>query len=135
MTRYAVARGPGPFFFREPLASPAPARPPPAPFPFVAAVTAAAAMSSAESRLSSREHHLQEWALRVGGGRGEGKAGPWPRGGARDSAHDDRHLGGGQRCSWRSPPRSSLQPPPPSWIRVIARSFALPVITSGAILG
>ena len=50
MTRYAVARGPGPFFFRELLASPAPARPPPPPFPFDAAVVAAAAMS-AKSRI------------------------------------------------------------------------------------
>uniref|UniRef100_M3XZF6 Uncharacterized protein n=1 Tax=Mustela putorius furo TaxID=9669 RepID=M3XZF6_MUSPF len=68
MTRYAVARGPGPFFFRAPPASPAPARAPPPPFPFVAAVAAAAAMSSHPSTLSLREHSSPDKAPRGGGG-------------------------------------------------------------------
>lgn len=123
MTRYAVARGPGPFFFRAPPASPAPARTPPPPFPFVAAVAAAAAMSSARSTLSLREHHRPDKALRGGGGRDEGEAGPRPRGGARDSAHGGRHLERGQRHSWRSPPLGLLQTPAPSWITVITASF------------
>ena len=134
MTRYAVARGPGPFFFREPLASPAPARPPPPPFPFDAAVAAAAAMSSAGKPLSSRKPHRPDWALREGGGKDAGEAEPRPRGGARDNAYGGRHLGGEQRRSRRLPPLREPQALPPCWNVVITAAFAHRRITSGAIL-
>lgn len=82
MTRYAVAKGPGPLFFRAPLASPAPARAPPPPFPLVAAVAAAAAMSSAKSSLSAgapppaRTQACEEAGAGRGRGGGRGGAGP-----------------------------------------------------------
>lgn len=134
MTRYAVARGPGPFFLRELLASPAPARPPPPPFPFDAAIAAAAAMSSAGHPLSSRKPHRPDWPQREGGGKNAGEAERRPRGGARDNAHGGRHLGGGQRRSRRFPPLREPPSPPPSWNGVITAAFALPRITSRAIL-
>lgn len=68
------------------------------------------------------------------GGKNAGEAERRPRGGARDNAHGGRHLGGGQRRSRRFPPLREPPSPPPSWNGVITAAFALPRITSRAIL-
>lgn len=120
MTRYAVARGPGPFFLRAPPPSLNPARPPPPPFPLVAAVAAAAAMSLARSPLSLREHHRLDLAGQGGGGRrGRGEGGAeTPPTGPPFWVRAETLLA--------LPPLSAPQSLPPSWVRVIPSSGASP---------
>lgn len=132
MTRHAVAKGPGPFLFRMPLALLAPARPLPPSCPFVAAVAATAAMSSTSNPLSWREHFGLDAIGRGGGERDEGEAGP-ARGGARTGPTEAAILGEGRVAPGSLVPRLASVAP-----AILDEgnpaSGELPVTTPGAIL-